>query len=74
MGAVFFLFCIYILILDKNHTGDILETMKEFIEIVQTVGFPILIALLLYIDLRKVIKSNTRAIQELNQIIIRKLK
>ena len=36
--------------------------MKEIIELVQSVGFPIVIALLFYIDLRKVVNRNTNAL------------
>ncbi len=39
--------------------------MKETIELVQSVGFPIVIALLFYIDLRKVVRCNTKAINAL---------
>ncbi|MFC1525113.1 hypothetical protein ACFL5I_01860 [Planctomycetota bacterium] len=40
-------------------------SIKEIIELVQSVGFPIVIALLFYIDLRKVVKCNTRALDGL---------
>ena len=39
--------------------------MQEVISLVQSVGFPIVIALLFYIDLRRVVKCNTRAIDGL---------
>ena len=39
--------------------------MQEIVGLVQSVGFPIVIALLFYLDLRKVIKCNTRAIDGL---------
>ena len=47
--------------------------MQEAIEMVQSVGFPIVIALLFYIDLRKVIKCNTQAIRDLSQIICKEI-
>jgi hypothetical protein len=39
--------------------------MQEIINFVQSVGFPIVIALLFYIDFRKVIKCNTQALDGL---------
>ena len=39
--------------------------MKEVVGLIQSVGFPIVIALLFYLDLRKVINCNTRAIDGL---------
>ncbi len=39
--------------------------MQEIINFVQSVGFPIVIALLFYIDLRKVVRCNTKAINGL---------
>lgn len=41
--------------------------MEEVVRLIQSVGFPIVIALLFYLDLRKVIKCNTRAIDGLAQ-------
>jgi len=37
----------------------------DTLQAVKDVGFPICIALLFYLDLRKVVKSNTRAIDNL---------
>lgn len=54
--------------------GYITIRMKEIIEVIQSVGFPIVIALLFYIDLRKVIRCNTQAIKELAQVIYQKFK
>lgn len=48
--------------------------MKEIIEFIQSVGFPIVIALLFYIDLRRVIKYNTQAIRELSNLIHKKVR
>jgi len=39
--------------------------MQEAINVIQSVGFPIFIALLFYIDLRKVVNSNTNALDVL---------
>lgn len=41
---------------------------------VQSVGFPIVIALLFYLDLRKIIKCNTKAINELSQTLYQRFK
>ena len=48
--------------------------MQDLIDIIQSVGFPIVIALLFYIDLRKVVKCNTQAINELSNVIYKKFK
>ncbi len=40
-------------------------SMKELIQFIQSVGFPIVIALLFYIDLRKVVNRNTNALDAL---------
>ncbi len=39
--------------------------MQEAINVIQSVGFPIFIALLFYIDLRKVVNRNTNALDSL---------
>ncbi len=39
--------------------------MQEAINMIQSVGFPIFIALLFYIDLRKVVNRNTNALDSL---------
>ncbi len=39
--------------------------MKNIVDLIQSVGFPIVIALLFYIDLRKVVRCNTRVINAL---------
>ncbi len=36
--------------------------MSEIIEFIQATGFPIVIALLFYLDLRSIIKRNTKAL------------
>ena len=41
--------------------------MREVINLIQSVGFPIFIALLFYIDLRQVVNRNTEAISSLTQ-------
>lgn len=37
----------------------------DTVELIKSVGFPIFMALLFYLDLRKVVKANTRAINGL---------
>ncbi|MEK7449468.1 MAG: hypothetical protein AAB019_08290 [Planctomycetota bacterium] len=41
--------------------------MEEIVKLIHATGFPIVITLLLYFDLRKLIHNNTAAIRELTQ-------
>ena len=41
--------------------------MQELINLIQSVGFPIFIALLFYLDLRQVVNKNTEAINSLTR-------